>query len=80
MSADNDRFNFGGVRNAFFGGALSALLAINDALESADYAERPKLRARMRELTSELTQFSEELDQGREAELHLLLKADEGFS
>ena len=45
------------------GGALGALLAINDALESVDYAERPKLRARMRELTSELTQFSQQLAQ-----------------
>jgi hypothetical protein len=66
MSVGDDRFKFRDVRNAFFGGALSALLAINDALESVDYAERPKLRGRMRELTSELTQFSQQLAQGRD--------------
>ena len=66
LSAGDDAFDHRDVRAAFFAGALGALLAINDVLDSADYAERPKLGARMRELTVELHEFSQELRQGRD--------------
>jgi hypothetical protein len=61
LPVGGDRFDHRDVRLAFFGGAIGALLAINHVLESANYVERPKLVAKMRELTRELTQFSEEL-------------------
>jgi hypothetical protein len=59
-------FDYRDLRSAFFGGALSALLAINESLETADYSERPKLGARMRELTLQLNEFARELARRRD--------------